>query len=368
MHLHHLRLTDFKNYQEANLEFPAKINCLVGLNGSGKTNLLDAIYYLSATRSFLGSSDNQLVRYGANHFSIHGSFMMADGHHQVACLVQPGHRKVFSEDSRECEKLSEHIGKYPVVCISPTDMDLVRDGSDLRRKFFDTIIAQIDADYLSWLVIYTRVLKQRNSLLVLFAERNFQDSNLLQSYDDQLISNGKLIANRRKLFINEFKPLVDAAYEFVAGSQEKAELRYSSSVSDSDYEQTLTLSRQKDLVLQRTHVGIHRDDFEFMFTHGELKRLGSQGQIKSFLVALKLAQVELLKRHKGFYPILLLDDIVDKLDNVRMVRLLQKVSSEATGQLFITDAGPERTMALFNSLQIECAIFTVDKGTIVRSA
>lgn len=367
MRLHYLRLINFKNYEEVSLEFPSKINCLLGLNGSGKTNLLDAIYYLSSTRSFLGTPDSQLVRHGSSYFSIQGNFEVADSQHEVACQVQPGLKKSFSEDLREYEKLSEHVGKYPVVVISPTDIDLIRDGSEMRRKFFDTLISQIDNTYLQWLVGYNHVLKQRNSLLALFAERNFQDNDLLQSFDDQLVAFGVKIAARRNSFIQQFEPLFNTAYAFVADQKEVAELQYRSTVAGVDYDLALKQSLQRDLVLQRTNVGIHRDDFEFRFAHGELKRLGSQGQQKSFLVAIKLAQLELLMLHKGFCPILLLDDIFDKLDDTRISRLLEKVSSASTGQLFITDAGPERTVGLLENLQIDADIFNVKNGMIEQS-
>jgi DNA replication and repair protein RecF len=362
--LHNLCLVNFKNYEGVNLEFPSKINCLLGLNGSGKTNLLDAIHYLSATRSFLGVPDSQLVRQGSAYFSIQGKFDVAGVQHEIACQVQPGLRKGFSEDLREYEKLSEHIGKYPVVVISPIDIDLVRDGSEMRRKFFDALISQIDTTYLQWLVNYTHVLKQRNSLLGLFAERNFQDNDLLQSFDDQLVAFGNKIATRRNLLIQQFEPLFNAAYAFMVDRKEVAELRYRSTVAGVDYDTALKQSLQKDLAMQRTHVGIHRDDFEFRFEHGELKRLGSQGQQKSFLVAIKLAQLELLAMQKGFCPILLLDDIFDKLDDTRIGRLLERVSSPTTGQLFITDAGSERTTGLLESLQIEAAVFKVNNGMI----
>ncbi len=366
MHLQNLQFVNFRNYTEAQLEFPAKITCLVGLNGSGKTNLLDAVYYLSATRSFLGTPDSQLVRHEADYFSVTGTFLMADGPHQVACQVQQGIKKIFSNDGREYEKLSGHVGKYPVVVIAPTDIDLIRDGSEMRRKFFDNLISQVDQAYLYSLVTYSRILKQRNSLLALFAERKFQDNELLQSYDEQLIAAGTKIAARRKAFIAEFKPLFDAAMAFVGGRQEPAELTYRSAVADADYALAVKQSLPRDLAALRTMVGIHRDDFEFLFAHGELKRVGSQGQQKSFLIALKLAQLKWLEKYKSFCPILLLDDIVDKLDNVRISQLLDRVASAETGQVFITDAAPERTLALFKQLRIECDIFKVTNGTVKR--
>lgn len=366
MHLHHLQLIDFKNYEKAELDFPAQITCLLGLNGSGKTNLLDAIYYLSATRSSSGASDRQCIRNGAEYFFIKGNFEIRGKRHEVTCQVQHGTKKIFREDGRDYPKLSGHIGRYPVVLISPVDADLVRDGSETRRKFFDNLISQVDPTYLGWLVTYNHVLKQRNRLLSLFAERNFQDYDLLRSYDEQLITYGSPIASRRDAFIREFEPLFNNAFEFVTDRSEKARLIYRSTVVNTDYRLVLTQSLPKDFALQRTTEGVHRDDFEFRFAHGELKKLGSQGQQKSFLVAIKLAQLELLRLHTGFYPILLLDDIFDKLDDQRISRLLDKVSGKSGGQLFITDAGPDRTPELLRKLRIECDIFSVVKGTVSR--
>jgi DNA replication and repair protein RecF len=365
VHLEKLRLLNFKNYQEGVLEFPAKVNCLLGLNGSGKTNLLDAIHYLSFTRSFLNAADAHNIRHGADSFLLLGSYDFDGVKHELSCQIQPGHKKIFREDGQDYQKMSDHIGKYPVVLISPSDIDLIKEGSEARRKFFDTMIAQIDHAYLLALVEYTHCLKQRNGLLRMFQERNYRDLDLIDSYDQRLVRSGTLVFQKRNEFIAEFLPVVNNAFNFLVDEKEEARLTYQSEFFEKDFLRALKDNFNKDMVLQRTTVGIHRDDFEFGFAHGELKRLGSQGQQKSFLVALKLANVRVIKNHKGFNPILLLDDIFDKLDDLRIARLL-KVAARDFGQLFITDAGPERTRALLKDVGIKADTFEVENGTITK--
>ncbi|HEY3430238.1 MAG TPA: DNA replication/repair protein RecF [Cyclobacteriaceae bacterium] len=368
MRLEKLRLINFKNYKEAFLEFPGKINCLLGLNGSGKTNLLDAIHYLSFTKSFLSTSDSHNIRQGSDSFLVQGNFDFDGAKHEVACQIQTGHKKIFREDGLDYEKISEHIGKYPVVLISPSDIDLIKEGSEERRKFFDSMIAQIDHTYLQVLMEYHHCLKQRNRLLRLFSERQYSDSDLVDTYDQRLVRTGTEIFQRRKEFIQEFLPILNDSYNTLVDKQEIATLTYQSDLFENDFIKALKNSFGKDMALQRTSVGIHRDDYEFGFAHGEMKKLGSQGQQKSFLVALKLANVEVLKRHKGFNPILLLDDIFDKLDDIRISRLLKIVAGKNYGQLFITDAGPERTEALLQDIGVDSDIFEVSEGFIRRKA
>ena len=341
------------------------MNCFLGLNGSGKTNLLDAIHYLSFTRSFLNATDAHNIRYGSDSFLVFGSFDFDGTKHELSSQVQTGYKKIFREDGQDYQKMSDHIGKYPVVLISPSDIDLIKEGSEARRKFFDTMISQIDHSYLLALVEYTHCLKQRNSLLKMFQERNYSDPDLIDTYDQRLVKSGQLIFQKRKEFIVEFLPILNTAFNFLVDDKEEARLVYQSNFHERDFLRALKDSFQKDIILQRTTVGIHRDDFEFGFAHGELKRLGSQGQQKSFLVALKLANVQVIKNHKGFTPILLLDDIFDKLDDLRIARLL-KVAARDFGQLFITDAGPERTRALLKDVGIKADTFEVENGTITK--
>ena len=368
MRLEKLRLINFKNYGEASLEFPSKVNCFLGLNGSGKTNLLDAIYFLSFTKGFLNATDGHNIRHESDSFLLHGTFDLEGVKHEVSTQVQTGHKKIFREDGQDYEKISDHIGKYPVVLISPSDIDLIKEGSEARRKFFDSMIAQIDHAYLQVLMQYHHCLKQRNSLLRMFQERQSTDSDLIDTYDQQLVKTGQVIFEKRKEFIAEFLPLLNSAFNLLVDQKEEATLTYRSDLFENDFLNALKQSLAKDLALQRTSAGIHRDDYEFGFAHGEMKRLGSQGQQKSFLVALKLANVEVIKQHKGFNPILLLDDIFDKLDDIRIGRLLKIVAGKNYGQLFITDAGPERTEALLKEIGVKSDIFEVKEGTIQKKS
>jgi len=366
--LEKLRLVNFKNYKEAFLEFPAKVNCFLGLNGSGKTNLLDAIHYLSFTKSFLNATDVHNIRHESDSFFLLGGFDFDGVKHEVSCQIQTGHKKIFREDGQDYEKMSDHIGKYPVVLISPSDIDLIKEGSEERRKFFDSMIAQIDHTYLQVLVEYHHCLKQRNGLLRMFQERQYADPDLIDTYDQRLVRTGMEIFKKRAAFILEFLPVLNVSYNILVDQEEEATLKYQSDFFENDFLTALKQSLSKDLALQRTTVGIHRDDYEFGFAHGELKRLGSQGQQKSFLVALKLANVEVIKKHKGFNPILLLDDIFDKLDDVRIGRLLKIVAGKNYGQLFITDAGPERTEALLKDIGVKSDIFEVKEGSIKKKS
>ncbi len=367
MYLETLRLINFKNYKETLLEFPAKVNCLLGLNGSGKTNLLDAIHYLSFTKSFLNASDTQNIRHGSDSFLLLGSFDFDGVKHELSCQVQSGRKKIFREDGQDYQKMSEHIGKYPVVVISPADTDLIKEGSEARRKFFDTMISQIDHTYLFDLVEYHQCMKQRNGLLRMFHERHYTDMDLIDSYDQRLVKTGKQIFQKRKEFTVEFLPILNEVFNFLVEKKEEAKLSYQSEFYERDFLTSLKESFGKDLALQRTNVGIHRDDYEFSFAHGELKRLGSQGQQKSFLVALKLANVQVIKNFKGFNPILLLDDIFDKLDNERITQVLNIVAEKNFGQLFITDAGSDRTKFILKDRSMHADMFEVENGTIKRA-
>lgn len=366
MYLAKLQLINFKNYAEARLELSSKINVLVGKNGSGKTNLLDAIHYLSLTKSAF-SADNFSIRQGADFFTVKGSFKRDKDLRDITCSIQTGAKKTFREGVNDYQKLSEHIGKYPVVLIAPDDTELVKEGSEERRKFFDSIISQLDRVYLEALIQYNQALKQRNSLLKMFADTHSFDAIALESYDRVLIQAGNVLFARRKRFIQEFLPVFRQFYNFIV-ADEHADLEYKTELSKTGFEAGLAANRQRDLFLQRTSFGVHRDDYQFTLGSGDLKRLGSQGQQKSFIIALKLAQFEVIKRDKGFKPILLLDDIFDKLDDFRIARLLELIRNDDLGQLFITDARPDRTAALLKSVEVPAAVFYVKSGTISESS
>jgi len=366
MYLDELHLLNFKNYQEANLRFSPSVNVLVGKNGSGKTNLLDAIYSLSFTKSAFASSDTYCILNGQPFFMIKGKFMKDGRLYELVSSVQTGSKKTFREEGLDYQKLSDHIGKYPVVLIAPDDVELVRESSESRRKFFDSIISQLDKTYLEALMQYNQALKQRNSLLRLFQERGISDWLALESYDQILIRVGQLIFTRRSSFAEEFLPVFRKYFQFIVGQEEVTSLEYVSELKGKSFEEGLLKNRQKDVLLQRTSFGIHRDDYLFTLGNGDLKRLGSQGQQKSFVIALKLAQFEIIEKIKGFKPILLLDDIFDKLDDYRISKLLSLMKNEL-GQLFITDARPDRTGELLRSIETSAAIFSVDKGIITTT-
>jgi len=363
MHIQKLQLLNYKNYGELGLDFSERVNVLVGLNGSGKTNLLDAIYYLSFTKSAFAASDQHCMRKGESFFMVKGQFVKSSGTKEVMAAVQTGSRKVVREDNSEYQKLSDHIGRYPVIMIAPDDVDLVKEGSESRRRFFDTIISQLDQAYLENLIRYNHALKQRNSLLKMFQETGKPDWLAVESYDHLLMVHGSPIANRRISFAQEFLPIFRKYFTYLVDDKEVAGLDFTSDILKVGFAEGLYAHRQRDLALQRTSFGIHRDDYLFTLGSGDLKRLGSQGQQKSFVIALKLAQFEIVENYKEYKPILLLDDIFDKLDDRRIGRLLELIRRQF-GQLFITDARPARTVDLLRSVKVPATVFHVEDGRI----
>ncbi len=364
MHLESLQLLNFKSYEAVNLRFPGRINVLVGKNGSGKTNLLDAIFYLSFTKSAFSSTDHHLIRHDQPYFMVKGNFRIEDKLHDVSTSVQIGSKKMFRDGMQVYQKLSDHIGKYPVILIAPDDIDLIREGSEFRRRFFDSLISQIDHLYLETLIRYNHFLKQRNSLLKMAYDTGSVDWVAVEAYDEEMGKAGNYIFGRRKAFMTTFLEVFQKFYEFIAQDNETTSLVYDTALHHRAILAGLRETRQKDLALQRTSFGIHRDDFLFSMAGREIKRLGSQGQQKSFVIALKLAQYEILKKHKGFKPVLLLDDIFDKLDDVRISRLLALIKTDL-GQLFITDARPGRTRKLLDQIEVESDIFMIENGIVV---
>ncbi len=356
MYLENISLINFKNYDELNLKFSSQVNCFVGENGSGKTNLLDAIHYLSMTKSAFHAVEQQTIRHEAPFFMVQGQFIKEKKHH-IFCSFQSGQKKVFKHNKKPYEKISEHIGDYPLVLIAPDDTDVIREGSELRRRFFDSILSQIDKDYLHTLMRYNHILKQRNSLMKQFSMQNYFDKDLLEPYNIQLLEHARAIFNKRKSFIFRFSPLVKKHYANISDGKEAVELLYQSELDMERYEAFFIQNIKKDLMMQRTTSGVHKDDFEFMIDNYSLKKTGSQGQQKSFLIALKLAHFDVMKDDKGFKPLLLLDDIFDKLDDKRIGKLLDMIANNVFGQLFVTDARPERTSRIFEHLPAEVKVF-----------
>jgi DNA replication and repair protein RecF len=364
MTIDQLYLLNFKNYREAKVSFSTGLNVLVGKNGSGKTNLLDAIYFLSFTKGAISSSDAHYIKEGESQAVVRGLFTLSKSK-ELSLAIQAGQKKIFREDGLDYLKLSEHLGKYPVVLVVPDDADLVKDSSEARRKFFDSLISQLDKTYLENLIQYNHCLKQRNSLLKMFAESGRPDWALIESYDAVLVPLAQHIFQTRAAFLQEFLIEFQKYYQWLV-ADETVNLQYDSSLIERDFRSALIEARAKDIVIQRTSVGIHRDDFVFSLGNGDLKRLGSQGQQKSFVLAMKLAQMQILKTHKGFYPILLLDDVFDKLDTGRIERLLKVFST--FGQIFLTDARPDRTQQLLETAGLPKKIFLIENGQIAEHA
>jgi len=366
VHLKKLSLYDFKNYEEAHFTFDSKVNCFLGKNGVGKTNILDGIYYLGFTKSALNGVDAQNVKHDKNQFIIKGQFYRDNQNAEVICSYSIGSKKYIREDGSDTKRLSDHIGKYPIVLVAPNDVELVWGGSELRRKFFDSLIAQLDKNYLEHLIIYTNQLKQRNSLLRLSADRGL-DHDLLDTYDQKIVQSGNYIHQKRAAFITSFLPLFRGHYGFLSGeAEEEVDIQYKSDCTDQDFGVILKKSLKKDLIIQRTSVGIHRDDFVFTLDGFELKRIGSQGQQKSFLIGLKLAEFQSIENIKKIKPLLLLDDIFDKLDDERIHKLVTLVVDGTFGQLFITDARPDRSRGLLKEADVDAELFLINAGKLVE--
>jgi len=364
--LQELRLFNFKNYSEVNLRLEQQVNCLVGKNGSGKTNLLDAIHYLSFTKSAINPSDGQNIKLGESQFIIKGVFQVNDKVREVICSYQLGSKKIIREEGQDCLKFSDHVGRYPLVLIAPQDIELIWDGSEVRRKFFDTVLSQIDHEYLNDLITYNAFLKQRNSALKLFSERNAIDYDLLSSYDQRIIPAASRIFSRRTAFVKEFLPLCQRHYKSLAdGEDEAVNVQYRSDLAENDFGSTLQKNISRDVVLQRTTSGTHRDEFLFLLNDNEVKRYGSQGQQKSFLIALKLAEFQVIAEKKRFKPLLLLDDIFDKLDDHRIRKMMHFVAEGTFGQLFISDARPDRSKGLLKEMNLKANLVTIENGKFI---
>lgn len=368
MHLENIRLINFKNYEDQLFDFSDQINFFVGDNGSGKTNLLDAVYYLSLTKSFLNQTDIKNIRWGADFFSIFGDFIKENSEHHVKCSVRPYNGKVFSIDKKEYERLSDHIGLFPVVLITPHDTDIIRGNSEIRRKFFDGIISQIDHNYLNDLISYNHTLRQRNESLKRFEEKNTYDPDLITSYDLKLAEFGNRIFTRREQFLQSFMPVFINHYENISENKEHVNMKYISHHHEGEIKKQLTLTREQDRILKRTSKGIHRDEIHLIIDDYPVKKIGSQGQQKSFLVALKLAQFDIMRNFFGYKPIILMDDIFDRLDDHRIQKIVELVAGHAFGQLFITDARPERTNSIINRIDADKKIFKIrdGKSTLVK--
>ena len=365
MYLQHLVLTNFKNYVEAEMDFSGKINCFIGNNAAGKTNILDAIYYLSFCKSYFNSVDTQNIRHNEDFFAVHGTYENKESTDtKVSCIQKRGLKKSFKFNKKEYDRLADHIGKIPLVMISPYDRDLINEGSDVRRKYIDGVISQFDRLYLSHLIDYNKVLLQRNALLKHFAEQRYFDQASLQIWDDKIADLGTKLFESRKAFLTDFNPLFEQFYNYLADSKEDVEIIYESQLSLSPLDSLLIDSLEKDRMIRYTTAGIHKDDLVFMINGYPVKKFGSQGQQKTFVVAIKLAQFEFTRRTKGYKPILLFDDIFDKLDDNRVEQIVHLVNEDNFGQVFITDTQQHRIDNIFKDGQIDHKIFNVSSNTV----
>ncbi|MDV7188177.1 DNA replication and repair protein RecF [Lutibacter sp. TH_r2] len=343
MHLQKLSLLNFKNFETQNFCFQEKINCFVGNNGVGKTNVLDAIYYLSFAKSYFNPVASQNIKHNEDFFVVEGEYKMPEKTETVVCSLKRGSKKVLKRNGKVYEKFSEHIGYFPLVIISPADRDLIVEGSDVRRKFIDSVISQSDKSYLQYLLNYNKVLAQRNSLLKYFAANRTFDAINLKVYNEQLNTYGSEIFKRRNLFLEAFIPIFEKRYQVISNNNEKVNLAYKSQLLNTDMLSLFEQSLERDRMLQYTSVGVHKDDLQFEIDGYPIKKFGSQGQQKSFLIALKLAQFDFIKKQANVKPILLLDDIFDKLDDTRVAQIIHLVNNNEFGQLFISDTHKERT-------------------------
>ena len=339
--INHIKLTQFRNAHSAAFSFENRITAICGLNGTGKTNLLDAVYYLCFTKSYFNKTDSSAVEKGSNGFSLLGSFTVTAENISISLILRENGKKELMVDQEPITPFSSHIGKFPVVFIAPDDVILITGGSEERRKFIDTLICQLDHDYLLQLIRYNKFLQDRNKYLKNVAG-SYVDTILLDSFDEQLVQSGIYLLKKRVAFLEGFISAVVDSFGFISAEKEKPELMYMPSTSVDDYASAMQRARQKDILLQRTSVGVHRDDIDIVMNEMPFKQAASQGQKKSMLFALKLASFNALKFHFGYEPILLLDDIFEKLDQERLNRLLDWVCIRNNGQVILTDTHHER--------------------------
>lgn len=359
--LEKITLVQFKNYQQQQFEFASKIIGITGKNGAGKTNLLDAIYYLCFTRSYFSANEGQNILYHANGFRVEGWFHRLAQTEKITVLVKEG-KKEFRLNGAPYTKFSRHIGLFPAVMIAPDDIELILGGSEARRKFMDALLSQLDATYLEQLITYNKVLQQRNRYLKRLGEGVAFNAALMETFDQQLHPAGTYLFEARKKFLTAFTPQVQRIYDYLAGSHEQVTLVYESALHQQSLEALLRSELTIDRTLQRTTQGIHKDDLLFLLDGQELKAFASQGQRKSFLFALKLAQYEVLKLHLQLPPLLLLDDIFEKLDSERIQRLIKLVCSDEYGQVFITDTHKTRLCKAFEMQTSQLQLIEIERS------
>lgn len=364
MYIQQLSLINYKNFDQADLSFSEKLNCFIGNNGVGKTNLLDAIYYLSFCKSYFTSIEGMNIKHDTDFFVIQGTYSRSGSTENIYCGLKKQKKKLFKRNDKAYKKLAQHIGLLPLVMVSPADINLIIGGSDERRRFMDGVISQYDKQYLDTLLKYNRVINQRNILLKQFAEKNYFDNDSLEIWDEQLAHYGSIISNKRKHFIEDFLPVFQNYYSSISEDKESVNLKYTTQLDNNDFLTLIAENRPKDRVVKYSTVGTHKDDLDFYLGNYSMRKLGSQGQQKTFLIALKLAQYAFIQKVSGLKPILLLDDIFDKLDAHRVKQIIAITSSKEFGQIFVTDTNREHLDQIIQQVGTDYRIFAVENGTV----
>ncbi|MFV0505490.1 MAG: DNA replication/repair protein RecF [Bacteroidales bacterium] len=367
MHLRSLQILNYKNIEQAELELSPNINCFIGNNGTGKTNCLDAIYYLSFCKSYFSSNDTLNINHNEEFMMIKGEYVRRGEIEKIHCALKRGDKKQFKRNDKEYRRLTQHIGLLPLVIISPSDSSLITGGSDERRRYIDRVISQYDSIYLENLVCYNRVLLQRNNLLKHFYKERRFDRDTIEVYDEQLVEYGNIIFEKRRCFADDLIPVFQRYYDFVSGGNEEVGLSYKSSLQNEDLAKSLKESIAKDRIMQHTSIGIHKDDLLLELGKHLTKHIGSQGQQKTYLVALKLAQYEFIREVSGIDPILLLDDVFDKLDAERVEQIISLTGQDSFGQIFISDTNRGHLDQIVSKFNCKYSIFNVEKGKINTS-
>ena len=365
MYIENLSLLNYKNYEEISVPLHKKVNCFVGDNGVGKTNLLDAVHYLCMCKSYFHSSDLYSIRNGQDFMVLQANFIHNDNNDEIYCGLKNGKRKIFRKNKKEYSKLADHIGLFPVVMVSPSDSSLILDGSEERRRYMNAVISQFNHEYLEATIKYNKLISQRNKLLKEMG--NYQGAGeLLEVYDNQLIPLGELIFEQRKEFVNNLSPIFKEFYQSISQGKEQVDIRYTSQLHENNFNDLLKKQLNRDLAAQNTSAGVHKDDLELLMNDIPIKKTGSQGQQKTFLVSLKLAQFTFLKRIRKQPPILLLDDIFDKFDGNRVKQILHLVSDKNFGQIFITHTNQERMVELLLDFEDNYNLYKVFNGDIKK--
>lgn len=364
MTLKHLSILNYKNLAQVELELSPKVNCFVGNNGMGKTNLLDAVYYLSFCRSHTNPVDSQIIRHDADVCMLQGRYELEgqEGEEEIYCGLRRRQKKQFKRNKKEYEKLSDHIGFIPLVMISPADIEIIRGGSEERRKFMDMAISQFDKAYMHALIRYNNALQQRNATLKM--DDNEIDFSLLELWEDQLAGEGELIFEKRQAFVKAFIPVFDEFYKRISLSNEKVSFDYVSQLRESNFREALRQTRRRDIAVGHTTTGIHRDELEMLLEGFPIKKVGSQGQNKTYFVAMKLALFHYLLKTGKRTPILLLDDIFDRLDAYRVEELVKLVSGDEFGQIFISDTNRESFDKILERINNSHHVYAVENGEI----